>query len=278
MIEWWQKSRELRSGYFTHGQRLFANTSRSRPDQIDKAIKALLVKPQTSRAIAVLMDPLNDLATVKTEFPAFVLVQFTKRDSYLDVTAFFRKQEMPHWWPINVGELAHLQHTVVDALRSHLNLSAGAITTVTAMPTNGSAIPRVAVPLLDQKAEEHAGLLDLVLPLFGIGSSSADVLSSWQEVIEDWRPDDKAAADGDRIPRIGLTALCELIDAIGSAVGDSGRMVSLLSTLQDLEDANASYDGRNDRDAAVSRAKWRATLDRKLGVLTRTLHELLKVE
>lgn len=265
MVDWWQNRHDLKSTTFTHGQRLFADANGTRPSQIAAAISALRDKPDTSRAVAILMEPQKDLVHKKSEFPAFILVQFTIRNAHLDVTAYFRKQEMPHWWPINVGELARLQEHVLAEISRTTPTSAGSITTVTALPTSGSAIPRVAVPLLDQKAEEYAGLLDLVLPLFGIGAAEPDDRSAWHMIFEDWRPGASAAADGDRVPKVGFTALLKVIEAVGSTLGNQpAEVTELHGILQDLEFANSTYGRLSDGKAAESRDTWRKTVDRNI--------------
>jgi hypothetical protein len=138
-------------------------------------------------------------------------------------------------------------------------------------------MPRVAVPLLDQKAEEYAGLLDLVLPLFGIGASGPQALDAWRQVFEDWRPGDSAAADGDRVPRVGFTALHEVITAVGSAAGDMpGKMNDLLGIIQDLEAHNSSFVGMADGQAEGGRATWRSAVDRKITTLETILKDLVE--
>lgn len=278
MVHWWQNRHDLKSTKFTHGQRLFADGNGSRPSQITSAINALKDKPETSRAVAILMEPQSDLADKDSEFPAFILVQFTIRKSRLNVTAYFRKQEMPHWWPINVGELASLQDYVISEVSAKRPTTPGSITTVTALPTAGSAIPRVAVPLLDQKAEDYAGLLDLVLPLYRIGSAEPDDRSAWHSIFEDWRPGPSAAADGDRIPKVGFSALLQVIRAVGSTVGTRSKdVLDLCGVLEDLQDANTSYAQRQDRESAVGRGKWRNAVDRHIERLEGVLDNIFDV-
>lgn len=276
MVDWWQKRHDLKSTAFTHGQRLFADGNGTRPSQVDAAISALRAKPSTSRAVAMLMEPHRDLVKPKSEFPAFILVQFTIANSLLNVTAYFRKQEMPHWWPINVGELARLQRHVIDRLQGAASIQAGSITTVTALPACGAAIPRVAVPLLDQRAEEHAGLLDLVLPLFGMGSAAPDDRTAWRLIFDDWRPRSDAAADGDRIPKVGFEALLNVIHAVGSTLGGQPDPIAdLVDILKDLEEANSVYVRLGEAEAAEGRKKWLTRVDSKIAKLESVLDSIL---
>ena len=277
MVDWWQDAKDLKSAAFTHGQRLYAAATGSSRSQVSMAIKALKEKPETSRAIAVLLDPSRDLASSKTEFPAFVLVQFTRREQYLDVTAYFRKQEMPHWWPINVSELARLQRKVLDGLRDSRDMQAGSITTVTAMPTSGSAIPRVAVPLLDQQAETYAGLLHLALPLFHLVTPRPETLNAWREVMEDWRPGASPAADGDRVPVHGFAALHETISALAATIADpSPKIQELLDAIQDIDLANSNFTGMSDEQAEGARGRWRESVTRKIDAVDKLLEDILE--
>jgi hypothetical protein len=183
---------------------------------------------------------------------------------------------MPHWWPINVGELARLQRHVIAGVGHASGIVAGSITTVTALPTCGAAIPRVAVPLLDQKAEEHAGLLDLVLPLFGMGSAKPDDRTAWRLIFEDWRPQASAAADGDRVPKVGFSALLHIIEAVSSTLGNEPRkLTDLVDILRDLDLANANFTGLGDRQALEHRNTWRTTVNRSIEKLDAVLDAIL---
>jgi hypothetical protein len=206
------------------------------------------------------VDPISDLLPDKKLFPAFVFVQFQITDGRLDTTAYFRKQEMPHWWPINVGELAHLQSEVVDALAVlGKAIPPGSITTVTALPVIGGSVPRVAVPDLDIRADSSTGMLNLVLPLFDLARPSAEVVGHWHEAFSDWTPGERAPADGDSIPLYGLQELLAVLDATISITQVTGSIAKLRSEIHVLRTECQSYDGKNEKDRRAARNEWRST-------------------
>ena len=55
-----------------------------------------------------LFDPPGPLDNQQFKFPSFAMLAFKLHGDRLDATAFFRKQEMRYWWPINVAEIASL--------------------------------------------------------------------------------------------------------------------------------------------------------------------------
>lgn len=263
-VNWWQQPRAGRSAAFNHGQRLLAYGSIDPKvqlngfDQIQAAAEALDSKAESSRAIAVLVDPISDLKAKRPLFPAFVLVQFQIVGTRLDVTAYFRKQEMPHWWPVNVGELAKLQFDVIDALTERGKpLSPGAITTVTAMPVTGGSVPRVAVPDLDRRADDSTGMLDLVLPLYDLAAPSTDVVARWREAFTDWIPGEKPPADGDPIPLFGLRELLAVLDAVIAISPTSTAIRNLRTEIHVLRAECEIYDKTEESDRRKVRETWR---------------------
>ncbi|WP_188053930.1 metallophosphoesterase [Sphingosinithalassobacter sp. CS137] len=117
---WWQLEHsrlEARVPYH-HGSRLHRYAGKL--DQIAR-IKSLLAEGATSRALAVLIDPMRDFVTNGSEenFASFCSVQFRKREVgdrswVVDVIGYYRAQEFRRWWPINVAELRALQNEVCD--------------------------------------------------------------------------------------------------------------------------------------------------------------------
>lgn len=274
IVAWWQLRRQLRSQPFTHGQRLFDFGSQG-IDQIELVGKALASQPDTSRAISILIDPGRDFAAEKPEFPSFTVVHFYIRADCLDVVAYFRKQEMPHWWPINVGELARLQEQLVQRVRPHRqHLEAGSITTVTALPIRGTGIPRVAVALIDRMAEASGDLLSLVFPLFGEPSPEATRL--WRRVFEDWRPGLSEPADGDRVPTISLQ---ELADAVGKAqvsMGSSDPHLSeLVEKVENLVQANKAFDGERGAERSAARPRWQIKTTERIDAILDLVERIL---
>lgn len=155
LAEWWQLSRsnlEARIPYI-HGTRLrrFGNQF----DQIKRIVSLLKTAGGTSRAVAVLVDPLRDFEAAGSgeEFASFCLVQFRRRAGlhesvYLDCTAYYRAQEFKHWWPVNVAELRLLQTEVAKKV----NCIPGRITTIAAdaRVTATRSPGQVAIPVIDR--------------------------------------------------------------------------------------------------------------------------------
>jgi len=277
-VGWWQQRRELKAAPFTHGQRLFG-TGSAPINQIDHAVDALKDDGESSRAVAVLLEPRRDFADERADFPAFVLVQFVIRGDALDVVAYFRKQEMPHWWPINMGEIARLQREVLSSVKKkRKSLRVGSITTITAMPVNGTAIPKVAVPVIDQEAEDPDGVLHFVLPLFvaGLDSAAADVEAQWKAVFDDWQPAAEAPADGDRAPRLGLAVLAGQVELLQELSGRDPHLADdLAAELTSLASVNKNFVMLTDKQALEERPQWVKSVARSSKKILELVHEIL---
>jgi 3',5'-cyclic AMP phosphodiesterase CpdA len=261
-VAWWQGRRAGRAAQFNHGQRLQDFGSARLPsdqeglDQVRRAAEALVRKESSSRAIAVLVDPDADLAPDESEFPAFVLVQFAIVSGRLDVTGYFRKQEMPHWWPVNAAELSHLQGEVIGRLAGKRPLQPGSVTTITTQPVSGDAVPRVAIPVLNTRVDSQTGMLELVLPLFSdTGVPADETRDAWRQAFEDWAPSGSAAADGDPMPIRGLQILIETLRGVASlhrmSVADEliGEVRLIAATCKEYADTA-------DSQRTEARAQW----------------------
>lgn len=183
------------------------------------------------------------------------------------MTAYFRKQEMPHWWPINAAELATLQRHALDELASRGNvLSTGSICTITAMPVRGRAAPRVVIPDVDRRAETPEAFLELLAPLYHGGASSEEMLARWDAVFEDWYPTDDYAADGDPVPVLGLSRLAALAEGFTALTpeGATQRQLGeqLVTQLRQLHAANLHYAAQQSgSDRATHHQRWRTDVD-----------------
>lgn len=266
-LDWWQNPRKGTAATFNHGERLHAYRSAGAGgvdlDQVDLAAKALGRKNASTRAIAILIDPIHDLVVEPREqaFPAFALVQFVVRGSQLDVVGYFRKQEIPHWWPVNVGELALLQRRVVGRLAGD-GVSAGSITTITPQPVRGGSVPRVSVPSLDQRIDEPSGLLQLVLPLFASLNSADGALARrrWSKTFDDWEPQPVAPADGEPMPVLGLERLGDLIGEVGDVQGALPEHQRLREKLRLLHaECRRRQDDTDDVHSEEARRAWLST-------------------
>lgn len=159
LVRWWQKSdSKLRERLrFTHGSRIVQPGL----DQIVAAADALRKEPETTRAVITLLDPKIDrVGDVENKYPAFCLVQLLRRErprgTQLDCIGYFRKQQMRYWWPVNLGELRHIQKLVIDELGgTNAPMHAGPLWTITALAVPGATIPRVAVPSIDRIFDDN---------------------------------------------------------------------------------------------------------------------------
>lgn len=258
-VAWWQRRTKGKAAEFNHGERLFRKSS-DRRDRIDRIVDELKKKEGTSRAIALLIDGSGDLDHTDTEYPAFISVQFVIEDKKLNLIAYYRKQEMPHWWPINVGELARLQREVLTRMGEDRGVvSAGSIATVTAMPVNGVGVPRVAVPWIDRIADSDENLLPLVLPLLrsSVSESRNGVKDMWERVTSDWVPGPDRPTDGDPVPVLGLRRLQAVLTTTASVgMDDRPELTALSAGLGALADANIVYIGATTSDKSAARKAW----------------------
>lgn len=167
---------------------------------------------------------------------------------------------MPHWWPINVGELAWLQKDVIARLQEKGRVvKAGSISTVTAMPADGTGIPRVAVPWIDRIADSDEHLLPLVLPLLAASSvaSRTGISERWMRVSADWTPGADEPTDGDPVPALGLRRLQSVLERSAQVEVDNRPTISrLCSTLGALADANQVYLAAEGSAKPPARRAW----------------------
>jgi 3',5'-cyclic AMP phosphodiesterase CpdA len=277
-VAWWERPTRGTAAPFNHGERIRSRRGAD-PSQFESAIESLRSN-HTGRAIMLLIEPAIDFNDGNRFFPAFALVQMLERDGALTMTGYFRKQEMPHWWPINAAELATLQQDAIAELRARgTNLAAGSICTITALPVAGSSAPRVVVPDIDRRVETPAAFLELVVPLFFGGASPEEMKARWSLVIDDWRPTDQIAADGDPVPVLGFAQLADLAKAClalssGCNANDKlGRR--LISELGWLRDANARYAGEQRGAERVHRhQQWRHSVDGLIEQILTTVEEM----
>lgn len=223
LVALWQRSPRLSTMPFNHGERIFAMHG---IDQLHAAIRALENKETSSRAIITLFDHRTDKTDGASEFPAFCVVQFVITANELRVVAYFRKQEMRYWWPINLAELSQLQAAATAELntsRGNSPVKPGSITTITAMPTAGSTVPRVAIPSVDRWVDDAPErLLRMAVVILDPSIASADEgVGDWGALAEECRPKTGRAADGDPVPMAGLQRLAEELSRVADIYGPS---------------------------------------------------------
>ncbi len=250
LVDWWQLDHSdlVARGLvdFNHGDRIYRRWG----DQIQRAIRILNDRASSSRALVQLVAPretgrypsdARDLH--RGSFPAFVAAEFTVAEHdgqrALHCFAYFRKQEMQFWWPVNVAELAQMQSKILGALREPA--VAGRIVTLSAVALWKTALPGVAVPLIDLWVEDRIRLLTMATATAFPAEATADALSDWREALSDLR-----GADRPRPPnvRAGATVLLDYLKGLATATRESGfaLVVERLTDLQLLYAAHAGGD------------------------------------
>ncbi len=191
MARQWQRREPGPGMEFNHGQRL--RSYWRGVDQVARVVAMLAREADSSRGVAVLIDPTTDpIEDQAARFPAFVLSQFFIRDRALHCAAYFRKQEMRFWWAINAAEIAMLQETIVrDLARRGKRVQFGSITTVTAIPTSAESLPQVGIPIVDRIAADDApAIIRYSVPLITSSAAPAGISEWWSSLFEDWYPAD----------------------------------------------------------------------------------------
>jgi 3',5'-cyclic AMP phosphodiesterase CpdA len=248
LVGWWQldKSQLEHRIPHLHGARLrrYGGTF----DQIAR-IRRLLSTKASTRAIAVLVDPIRDFKAdgIGEEFASFCLVEFRRRDAdagriVVDAIAFYRAQEMERWWPINVAELRLLQREICAGL----GFQPGRITTVAADARTISKSPtQVSMPIIDRWLDQAPERLHLLAEAF---VHREDFKVQHAPVVADWRlslTELNSAAEhynGDGIP-VAIEGLSMLAAYIGaSADAEDLGLRSLARDLGDLARLNEGFE------------------------------------
>jgi 3',5'-cyclic AMP phosphodiesterase CpdA len=248
LAAWWQleHSRLEKRVPYHHGTRLYRYAGTF--DQM-KRVKAILSDKASSRAVAILIDPIRDFtADGKGEnFASFCSVQFRKREVgerkwQVDVVAYYRAQEFRRWWPINIAELRALQLSVCVGGRT----SPGRITTITAEARAiGRSPTEVSVPVIDRWLDQHPGRLFLLAtylasePATGRDQTRDEVVEGWMQSLADFEQATREFnPDGVPLAIEGLQALCLYLGALKP----TGDLATFLEALEGLANANIAYD------------------------------------
>ncbi|HEY8031899.1 MAG TPA: metallophosphoesterase [Methylocella sp.] len=228
---WWQSPLiEAPDRLFTHGRRLQLYDGKRNADQI-KAIARIIKRermPGNGRAVATLINPETDTllpdAGVPMSFPAFCLVQLhvsnDGRTDRLDATAYFRKQEIRYWWPVNVAEIKFIMSKVVEGMR---DIEIGSITTVAAIAVWQPSRSRVAIPKVDRLYfQDHDGrttLSRMAALLSGSPAAAAErsehdrTRRMWRAVLDDIVPPGDSARDSIPLAVEGIAFLRRSVEA-----------------------------------------------------------------
>jgi|GEM_PF-1110401 len=245
LANWWQipASQLQRRIPHIHGARL--RNYAGYIDQVER-VKAILARKGSSRAVAVLVDPVRDFRKggANETFASFLLVQFRKRETAgsrtaIDVVGYYRAQEFARWWPINVAELRLLQVAVCRG-----RMVPGRITTLTADARSiGRSPTQVAMPLIDRWIDQNPALIHLLAnAVIGqrCGSEEeGEAIKGWfktlaelEEATQNFNP------DGVPLAIEGIRRLSAYLDASDKA----NRLHRLREALNSLANANEAYE------------------------------------
>jgi hypothetical protein len=278
LVAWWQlpRSRLQDRIPYVHGGRL--QRLGGRFNQIDRAV-SILQRDRSSRALAVLLDPLQDFTadgSGEGSLPSFCLVSFRKRacddGERLDVVAYYRTQEFSRWWPINVAELRKLQMFVADRVRAR----AGRITTVTPDARSRSPSPaQVSMPTIDRWLDQAPQrLYQLALMLTGrlpVSASSHAAVDGWNQTLAELTASmAEYNPDGVPVPLEGLETLHAYLRASAPLTGSVDRFCT---SLEFLIRFNRSF--LSDSADLLQYNQWVANVASILPALTELSAELL---
>jgi len=284
LIRWWQRpGTTLDSSVgFTHGQRIYRLNGQEN-DQLKIAVEAIKQKIDTSRAIISLVGPGSDNWSSKDEAPSFCSVQFLVahhgNELHLNCLAYFRKQEMRYWWPVNIGELVLLQHQALEKLRlKYHDLLQGSIITVSAIAVASDSVPKVAVPIVDRLLDEDPDVLwQLAYSLVWPGYPQRDrIEKKWAELLDNLIPPIKPDLDGVPVAIKGLEELIKDVDRFGR-LHSGGPIQEVRDELNTLLQTNRSYATDTRTDIEQPRHDtWKRDCEHIVGRLRTAIQRCLK--
>lgn len=255
LVRWWQSPRSLIEERipFIHGTRLYRYSGVL--DQIENVIEVLKKRKDSSKAIAVLIDPLLDFKlNSKKNFASFCLVQFQGRHVVgeqwkLDCLGYYRAQEFGQWWPVNVAELRLMQLHVCE--RVGKGMSSGLITTITAdarAAANERSPTQVAVPLIDQWLDTHPTHIPMIADVLinGPKQQTEFACQLWGECLNDlWAATECFHDDGNPVAIEGLEFLAACLKAMGAGIREIDELAGNINRLIEV---NINFNESQDID------------------------------
>lgn len=255
LVRWWQLPRSLIEERipFIHGTRLYRYSGVF--DQIENVIEVLKKRKDSSKAIAVLIDPILDFKlNSKTNFASFCLVQFQGRHISgeqwkLDCLGYYRAQEFGQWWPVNVAELRLMQLHVCERIGK--GISPGLITTITAdarAAANERSPTQVAVPLIDQWLDTHPTHIPMIADVLVNGSRQHTEFAAqlWHECLNDlWAATESFHDDGNPVAIEGLEFLAACLKAKGAGIREIDELAGHIGR---LIETNINFNEKQDID------------------------------
>ncbi len=276
IVTWWQDPTRANGKPFTHGQRLHDWSGDQNYDQLNAIADILARDIGSSRGIAVLLNPDTDKINNKAvDFPSFSLLHLWVSDRALHCSAFFRKQEMTFWWPVNAAELARIQAEAVRRLRlTHEHITAGAIRTYASEAVFSDRLPKVDVPRIDRQFWRDPAALRVLAVAVADNTipGRSDDITALLSFMDDWAPVAGAPpTDGAAVPVRGLGAVAEMLEALVDRYPRSpAREVS--EVLRDMEETNKTYvNDLNTGDPLTAYRQWFSRQQPKLARLRELL-------
>jgi len=244
LVKWWQLrySRLVRENVleFNHGERIRTRWG----DQIERAARLLCHRDGSSRGLVILISPEETGLEPEQEppeegtYPAFALAEFTlvTRDGRreLDCFAYFRKQEMRYWWPINAAELKQLQEDVRGQLDKDHRAEPGRIVTFSAIALYGDEVPRVAVTELDRAVDDDGAIWEMAAAVaFPESAVAANGRRRWERVLEELEAKDRRRPPR---PKLGHKVLLEELERVAAVAPESaaGAVAARLRQLNEV--------------------------------------------
>jgi 3',5'-cyclic AMP phosphodiesterase CpdA len=268
LIDWWQlrDSRLVREGVlkFNHGERIRGRWG----DQVDRAASLLNHRDGSSRGLVVLITPeetgLEPGASPPEEgtYPAFALAEFSVVDRggrrELDCFAYFRKQEMRYWWPVNAAELKRLQEAVRQRLDRDLEVRPGRIVTFSAIAEYGEEIPSVAVTELDRAVDVEGAIWEMAVAIaFPTSADAESGRQRWVRVFEELEAKGRPRPPR---PRLGHEVLLAEIKRVatlapGSTAAEVGEALAHLNQVYEGLPPSLAHEQRQFLEPALRTLK-----------------------
>jgi 3',5'-cyclic AMP phosphodiesterase CpdA len=278
LVAWWQRprSRLVAEGVrpFNHGSRIYGRWG----DQVERAAAALNADSHTSRALVLLVAPRETgrypddrRSPDEGSYPAFTLVEFALTNrrgrNQLDCFAYYRKQEMQFWWPVNLGELSLLQEAMLAKVDGKYKAQPGRLVTFSALAVFLDELPRVgAEPELDRAVDYEERFWEMGAAItFPTNEGADEAAIEWRRVLTE------LSGKGRRLPplvKLGHRLLLEQVErfvllAPPELRGKPEAVATALRELAGLYDG-FTESGINDGNRALVTAaveKLRAAVD-----------------
>lgn len=225
-VEWWQQDSTIYDDISElHGPKL--KKFQGYYNQLEYIYQKLSKEnnSKTSQAIAVLIEPTKDFQNDK-KYPSFISCQFIVREKddkkFLDIYANFRKQEMRHWWALNIVELYKLLIDMKSRLGNDFQL--GKIVTISNIITcaKENAFGRSYVSSIDYYMDvdpinvmhqAHSIMCNKKIISSEEELNNTEFIKLFDEIFQDFQKfvNTKNNNDGNPKPREGIEKLSEFI-------------------------------------------------------------------